>query len=186
MHKILASLHKDHVHLGKLLVMLEKQAAAFFSGEKYDLFIMIDIVDYIRRYSDDVHHPKEDVVYKVFLECSDEAADKVDLLMHDHQSLPSATLELQSLLESVANVDAAVSREEFNSKINKFINLQITHMNLEEVDVFPQIDQALDAKQWKVLEASMSETNDPLFGGQVADNYKRLYQQISLEVEDFN
>lgn len=53
----------EHAYFNRLLALLQKQVDAFHFGEnpKYDL--MLDIISYLRDYSDKMHHLREDVAF---------------------------------------------------------------------------------------------------------------------------
>lgn len=179
MHKIMTELHQDHINLARLLSLLDEQVAILAAGDDADLFLINDVADYIRRYSDQIHHPKEDEVYKVFRTCSDTASDLVETLLVEHQSLPNATLEFQKLLDGVINGDAIISRQELQDQIAQFIALEKAHINTEEAGLFPLINSTLQADHWAQVESDMLEHTDPLFGAQVLDRYKALYQLLN-------
>lgn len=178
MHKILAALHTDHARLNQILGLLQEQSNKLSSKEKCNFFIMAEVIDYIHRYFDQVHHPKEDIVYKVFLARSDEAADVAESLSDDHQTLLNSTLELQVLLENIVNIDAPVDREELGEKINDFIALQTDHINLEEITFFPLINATLLADDWSNVEETLSKSDGLFFDEQVINDYKHLSQHI--------
>ncbi|MEN9503542.1 MAG: hypothetical protein RI964_2827 [Pseudomonadota bacterium] len=179
MHKIMTELHQDHVNLARLLTLLDQQVDILAAGDEADLLLITDIADYIRRYSDQIHHPKEDEVYKVFCDHSDAAANVVAALLTEHQHLPNATLEFQKLIDGVINGDAIISRQDLQDKIVQFIALEKAHINTEEASLFPLINNTLQADHWARVESDMLEHTDPLFGAKVLERYQTLYQLIS-------
>lgn len=179
MHHIMTELHQDHINLARLLQLLQQQVTLLADGEDADLPLMSDIADYIRRYSDGVHHPKEDEIYKVLRLHEGAAGLAIDELLTEHQRLPDVTEEFQQLLDGVLNGDAIISRQGLQDKITAFIEHQYDHMNLEEAEVFPLIHNVLQAADWTVVEGNIEVAHDPLFGTHVADRYQTLYQYVS-------
>ncbi|WP_020561199.1 hemerythrin domain-containing protein [Thiofilum flexile] len=182
MHKILAGLHQDHINLAHLLGLLEEQVKHLAAGDDANLSLILDIADYIGRYSDYVHHPKEDKVYEVLTQCTAEGADTVTTLLTQHHQLPQDTLSFQALIQGVLYDDAIVLRDDLVSKINTFIRAQKQHMDLEEGIVFPLINANLKPKQWSALEDIILNDDDPLFGAKVLERYEQLYAVLNARV----
>lgn len=178
MHRIMAELHQDHIHLSRLLNMLDRHVKVLLNDGDPDLYMMVDIVEYIRSYSDLFHHPKEDKVYEIFKKRTKEGADIVDRLLDDHQHIPETTIEFQHNLNSAINGSLIVSRDDLSKKITHFIDIQRTHLNTEEQKLFPLINKTLQKSDWAELEASIKEKSDPLFGTKVEASYESLYQTI--------
>ena len=182
MHKIMAELHQDHIHLARLLAMMDEQVALFASGGDPDLYLMIEIAQYIQHYPDLAHHPKEDQVYRVFKErADDQYKEIIDNLMQEHRSLPVETVEFLTVLEAAANGSSIFSRDELLHNIQHFITLQRQHMDQEEHTVFPMINKTLNDEDWAGIEKNLDKQEDPLFGKKVEALYDNLYQLINSE-----
>lgn len=181
MHKIMAELHQDHIHLTRLLNMLDEQVEFLGSDGDPDFFLMIDIANYIQHYPDLVHHPKEDQVYRVLRERTDKWTDIVDSLLDEHRHLPEVTLEFLNLLEGAASSYSIVSREDLKEKIENFIKIEREHMNKEENTIFPLIEKTLNEQDWEAVETNLIKKTDPLFGAQVEQSYENLYQSIKSQ-----
>lgn len=178
MHKIMTDLHQDHVNLAKLLTLLEQQADLLATGGEADLLLMTDIADYIRRYSDQIHHPKEDTIYEVFSARSGAAEAVIAGLLLEHQDLPTITQAFQGLLDNVINDSAILSRQELQGKITAFIEAQKAHLNTEEAELFPLINSTLEAADWVAVEQSVEEHSDPLFGHQLMERYRNVHRLV--------
>lgn len=64
---MLASLHKDHLNIARLLDLLKHKLAAIRDEQRVSYFLIRDVVDYLREVSDKYHHPKEDIIYDYYL-----------------------------------------------------------------------------------------------------------------------
>lgn len=181
MNKIMTELHQDHIHLARVLCVLDKQLEKIKSDKEANLFLMVDILDYIQHYPDLVHHPKEDNVYEVFKELSSEGAEIIEALMIEHQQLPSISKSLHELLDGAANDIVFVSREELHDKIHDFSMLQKKHMNVEEEQLFPLINKIMTDADWAQVDTAMQSEHDPLFGANLEDCYQNLYQSIKTD-----
>ena len=181
MHRIMAELHQDHIHLARVLEILEQQVQLLSTGGDADLFLMIDIAEYFQHYPDLVHHPKENKVYEVFKKRTTKAVDIVESLLQEHWHLPSVTVEFHNMLEKTLNESELVSRQELQDNIQEFVDIQKRHMHVEEGTLFPLIEKTLSDEDWDNLEKAMIEKKDPLFGSRHELCYENLYQSIILE-----
>lgn len=177
----MTELHKDHVHLEKVFNILDQQIELLSSDSNPDYYLMADITNYIQNYPDLIHHPKENRVYDVYKQRSNEAADIVAQLQKDHQTLPVETNALQNLLETAANSAIFLSRNKIQDEVKNFLRIERKHMNLEENILFPLILKTLTDDDWKILESDTTEINDPLFGGSIEARYKNLYESIKRQ-----
>lgn len=182
MHKLMTELHQDHINLAKLLKLLEQQVETLAAGDDADLIMMSDIADYIRRYADHVHHPKEDEIYRVFQARSAESGGVVSALMVEHQHLPNVTLDFQRLLDGLINDSLILTRQELQDKITAFIEAQNAHLNTEEANLFPLINSTMQDADWAQVEQSMEEHVDPLFGSHILDRYRDLHTLMKQRV----
>lgn len=174
---IMNELHQDHIHLTKVLNIMDQQVALITSGHTPDLFLLADIAHYIQNYPDLIHHPKEDIIFNVLKQKTSEGAEMVAQLQDDHEKLPHETTELYNMLKSVAGSVLLLSRDELKSTIEHFIDLERKHMALEEQFVFPLIKEKLEDADLMGIDRSGSAEIDPLFG-RLASCYENLYQSI--------
>ena len=178
MHKIMAELHQDHKNLTKVMDVMERQADSFLAGKDINLPILLDAANYIQHYPDLIHHPRENEVFEVFMNRTDDAADVVKQLLNEHQDLPSATIKFQAMLDGVVNGSLFVSRQELVDDIRQFIEVERKHMDLEEGTLFPIINKTLTEKDWEELDHRMEQKQDPLFSGKIEESYQNLYQSL--------
>lgn len=178
MHRIMVELHKDHIHLSRLLKMLIRHVIVLQNDGDPDFEMMIDIVEYVRHYSDFHHHPKEDQVYKVFKGSSDKATHIIDGLLDEHEKIPGVTIAFQQLLNGALNGSIIIDRDELSEKITNFIDIQMNHLNLEEQTLYPLINKYMTDNDWAKVETQIKEQNDPLFGSPVEEGYDNLHKRV--------
>ena len=179
MHRIMLELHQDHIHLSRLLKMLDRHVKVLQNDGDPDFTMMIDIVEYIRNYSDFHHHPKEDRVYNVFKARSDHQATQIiDGLLNEHQQIPKVTIAFQQLLDGALNGSIIITRKDLSERITNFIDIQMNHLNIEEEKLFPLINQMMKESDWELVESKMKSKDDPLFGSKVEEAYEDLHQML--------
>jgi hemerythrin-like domain-containing protein len=180
MHTLLHELHKDHINLASLLNILTAQVDVLAAGDDADLWLMAEIADYIGRYADAVHHPREDHIYQV-LAGYEAANETLTTLLAQHQTLPTITRDFKNLLKQVLNDTAIISLSELASNIRDFIAIQKAHIDLEEATIFPLIQTTLTAKDWLAIEQSLQAVVDPLFGVKALGRYDNIYNVLYVK-----
>lgn len=177
MASLLAELHRDHRHMAKLLNLLASQVDLIHDAGHPDYELMLTIVEYNEEYPDRIHHPKEDVIYRAYLEKSDEERALIEGLLEEHQRLIQETCEFHKTLRLVEQ-GAVMPREEVERQARTYIEHQRRHLNEEEATVFPLIDRTLSTRDWERIARSAKSGNDPLFGKR-ATRYEVLYELIT-------
>jgi len=177
MSDVIDTLQAEHRNLRSLLELLQEQTEILAGGGRPDFDLLIDVLDYIANYPDIIHHPKEDAVFNVYLERSDQGADTIRSLLAEHETLRGQTKELKDALSGV-DQDVFVPREKLEQKCRAYIDLQRRHMAVEESAVFPLMRRELKGADWKRIEADIPLKADPLFGEEVQEEYRALYDRI--------
>lgn len=177
MHPQLQKLHQDHVNLSKVLHLLESLLADVRSGEHIDLDALSEIVDYVRTYPDMIHHKCEDVIFSVYLERSLNQSDLVGRLIEEHSLLLQKTHHLNEHIEEWRS-DSPLPRMRVVSVIDNYLQMQWSHLNLEEGSVFHLLQQELTPGDWDRIEASMPFTEDPLFGKPTRHRFENIFDRL--------
>ena len=170
----MTQLHQDHINLSRLLNKLEEHAKELAVNGETNLSLMIDIVDYIKGYSDQHHHPVENKVYSMYTSLSSEGEDIVAGLLDEHKKIPHITVAFEQLLESALSGAAIISRKVLSEKVTDFIDIQRSHLNVEERELFPKINETLNEEHWAELEGQIQQIPDPLFGSRIEERFESL------------
>jgi hemerythrin-like domain-containing protein len=179
MHPLISELHQDHVNLGRLLGLLQRELDRLRSGESPDYFLLIDVIDYIESYPDQIHHPREDVIFRVYLASHQSEAEDVKRLMEEHESLVVESHQMRRAVEQVTQ-SAVSSRDALETQLAQFIARQWDHLNLEEGRIFRVLSESLTEAEWRQIEADLPSAVDPIFGGAVQQRYQAIYDQIMI------
>jgi hemerythrin-like domain-containing protein len=177
MHALIAELHQDHVNLNRLLKLLERELASFRRDEPPDYYLLLDLVEYVESYPDLIHHPREDVIFRVYLEAYSEGEAEVRSLMTEHRVLAEQSHQLRHLVEQALN-GVVVSRATLEESLSEYLDSQRAHLDVEESKVLPLIDRSLQSTDWERIQAAMPVSSDPLFGGSVQKRYQSVFDQI--------
>lgn len=176
MHQLLQELHRDHVNLNRVLLLLEKQVQLLGEGQA-NFHVLSEIVDYVQVYPDLIHHPREDVIFRIYQERFPQEMPAIDRLLEEHQTLINSTLELRTLMEQWG-CDSPVPRDYLAKLFADYLRLQFDHLNLEEGSVYGQLAAGLTDEDWGRIESSMPQGSDPLFGDLMRQRYENIFDQV--------
>eukprot|EP00095_Tigriopus_kingsejongensis_P005905 maker-scaffold502_size153915-snap-gene-0.27 protein:Tk05905 transcript:maker-scaffold502_size153915-snap-gene-0.27-mRNA-1 annotation:"uracil-dna glycosylase" len=136
-----------------------------------------DTVMYLQEYAEKYHHPKEDLIYHYYVSHYEdhEGVAKLDA---EHEELAVLTAEFADTVEMIL-MDAVIPLDLFADRLNKFVEQQRSHLELEESSVLPAIEKTLTTDDWNALQSQWKEEEpDPLFA-------KTLDYQSPLPTERF-
>jgi len=177
MHPLIAELHQDHINLSRLLSLLERESMLFQQGYDPDYLLMLDMVEYVESYPDLIHHPREDAIFRVYLERHRFGEDIIRQLIEEHKALVQHSHQLRDMIEQVLQ-GSVFPRELIESQLFTYIEMQESHLNAEEAHVFELINQTLQPEDWARIEQMIPAASDPLFGGKVQKQYEAIYARI--------
>jgi len=177
---MLGQIHKEHKNIIRLLNVLESKLTLIRAEQSVRYKLIHDIIDYMQEYADKYHHPKEDHIYDYYLKYCDVSSEIENRLHQDHSRLKEETADLQAIVDMIL-MDAVVPLDQFAIKLEDYINSQRDHLNFEEGELLPQIVKALSEDDWKQIELKWKQTDseDPLFGLNVAKKYQDLAKRIN-------
>jgi hemerythrin-like domain-containing protein len=151
-------------------------------GKVPDYHLLLEIVDYLKHYPDQYHHPREDLLFTRMLENDSKFSAQLERLQREHQALHRITNELFNELTRIAD-GRPVDRPELLRSIQRYIDGYRQHMDYENRQVFPRARGKLSAAQLKKLSIKTRYIDDPLFGGEVQYRYRRLGRGLQARVE---
>ena len=170
-------LQLDHRNMTRLLGLLRSELEASRAGEPLDFDLLGSIMEYTLHYPDLFHHPKEDRVYRRMQLRDPTAAARVGDLLKEHAHLGDLTRQLAAALRNRAN-DVEMPRRWFENLMETYITANQRHIAEEERVFFPLAIVALSDADWAELDDHTTGASDPLFGGKLAGEYRRLHDRI--------
>ena len=176
----IAAWHTDHAYFGRLLALLQQQVDAFHTGEQPNYGLMLDIISYLRDYSDQLHHPREDVAFARLAKHCPDMELVLARLGQEHRVVAHAGETLRKQLDAVLG-GAIVQRAELEVAAAAYLVYYGNHIAKEEEDVLPRAAQALTQQDWEAVGAAVPPGRDPLFGGGSDERYRELRRQIALQ-----
>lgn len=174
--------HSEHMRFGRLLLLLERQVAAFHAGEDPDYDLMRDIVCYLQHFADHFHHPREDTAFARLAERDASMRVLVNRLLQEHRVIAFAGKELLRYLDDIA-ADAVVERRAVEAAAAMYLVYYRHHLVTEEAEILPHAARILTPGDWDAISAAVPAGPDPLFGTDPEVGYEILRRQIELEAE---
>jgi hemerythrin-like domain-containing protein len=172
--------HTEHVYFNQLLSMLQKQVDLFHRGEQPSYELMQDIVAYLREYSDQFHHPREDVAFARLARHCPELGLVLARLGQEHRVIANAGEKLLEMLRAIVG-GAIVPRAEVEIAAATYLVYYGNHIAKEEEDVLPRAATVLSPDDWAAVRDAVKPARDPLFGDDVQERFRELRRQIALE-----
>jgi hemerythrin-like domain-containing protein len=142
--------------------------------------LMLDIINYLREYSDRYHHPREDVAFARLAPRCPDLALPLARLAQEHRVIARAGENLRKLIQSVIN-GAVIPRAEVEVAAATYLVYYGNHIAKEEEDVLARAAKELAPEDWKAVRDAVPPGKDPLFGGNGEERYRELRRQIALE-----
>ena len=176
----IAAWHAEHVYFGQLLHLLEKQIDVFHTGERPNYELMLDIITYLQDYSDQFHHPREDVAFeRLGVYCPDLEL-VLSRLQQEHRVIAHAGA---ALLEQVqAALDGTIiARAEIESAAATYLVYYVSHIAREEDTVLTRAATHLTPEDWEAVRTAVPMVRDPLFGVDPQERYRELRRHIAME-----
>jgi hemerythrin-like domain-containing protein len=174
------SWHEEHVYFGRLLALLQHEVDVFATAETPNYPLMLDIIEYLRDYADQYHHPREDAVFSRLAHYLPDRQLPLARLQQEHRVIATAGTALQRLLEEVQS-DAVLSRSEVEVAAATYLVYYGNHIAREEEDILPLAAMTLSAEDWRTASAAAPAGDDPLFGSRPQERFRDLRRRISLE-----
>jgi hemerythrin-like domain-containing protein len=172
--------HTEHTYFNQLLGLLQREVDLFHRDEVPNYGLMLDIVSYLREYSDRFHHPREDVAFARLAERCPELTLDLARLAQEHRIIAHAGEALQERIRAVL-AGAIIPRAELEVAAATYLVYYGNHIAKEEEDVLPRAAKELVPDDWDAVRNAVRPGPDPLFGGAPQERYRALRRQIALE-----
>jgi hemerythrin-like domain-containing protein len=172
--------HDEHAYFKLLLDLLHRQVDLLPRAEQPDYELMLDIISYLREYSDHCHHPREDVAFKLLEERCPDLALPLARLRQEHRVIAHAGDIFAQLLEAGLR-EVVMPLSELETAAAMYLVYYGNHIAREEEVVLPRAAQVLTPADWEVVRAAVPTVRDPLFGERPEERYRELRRRIARE-----
>jgi hemerythrin-like domain-containing protein len=176
----IAAWHTEHVYFNQLLGLLQKQIDVFHGGERPNYELMLDIVAYLRDYSDRFHHPREEVAFARLAKRCPDLGLVLSRLSQEHRVIAHAGEALREQLQAILG-GAVVQRAALEVAAATYLVYYGNHIAKEEEDVLTRAAKELTLEDWEAVRTAVAPGRDPLFDGDPQERFRELRRQIALE-----
>ena len=172
---------KDHEHLTRLLVCLDREISKYKEGatRRPRLSVIIDALDYLHNYPDSFHHPLESrLLAKLRPRITDAGLrQKLEAIEEQHVEIYQLTNNLIDRFQSIQN-DQIVPVDKLLADYQRYAELQINHIKMENIFMIPAMKKLLTEEDVAAVKSSLNGNPDPLFGAHLWDAYEDLYRFV--------
>ena len=176
----IAAWHEEHVYFNRLLELLHREIDVFATGGRPNYQLMLDIISYLREYSDEYHHRREDVAFDILAQHCPDMALELARLKQEHHVIAHAGAKLMKYIAAILG-EAMVARADVETAAATYLVYYGNHIAKEEEDVLTRAAKVLTAEDWAAVKAAAPVGRDPVFGDHPAERYRNLRRQIALE-----
>jgi hemerythrin-like domain-containing protein len=173
MSSLLETLHEEHKNVARLLHAMENQVGKLATAESPDYDLLQAIANYFCDYPDRCHHPKEDMIFRQLQAKNPLDAATVGDLAKEHRTAHARARRFRDNIQAIFR-DEILPRDSVLSAARSFIDAEREHMRMEEELFFPLAASILDEGDWRTIEGSLRQRQDPLFGEFVEEEFKIL------------
>jgi hemerythrin-like domain-containing protein len=178
MSQALDLLRQEHSNIARVLRILEWQVSKFRSGDRPDYDVIRTVLDYLLRFPEACHHPKEDLIFDKLRDRDPVTAEKIGDLRSTHEELATRAQEFSTGVRAVLE-EAEMPRQAFIRLARRFIDQQRQHIDMEESVFFPAVEKTLTVTDWIDLNALITKATE------AGARFEQLREKVAQwQVED--
>lgn len=179
-HRSLEIIRDEHSSLAAMLQSMRMLVDRGPVDDRKNFFdVLRAMLFYIDEFPERLHHPKEsELLFPRVAKAVPAIGVAVARLDRDHEYTEHAVREIQHLLLGWELLGDA-RRQTFVDAFDKYVNLYLAHMQLEEQEILPAAEKHLSEADWQLLDAEFEKNCDPLTGKYKPDPvYEQLFTRI--------
>lgn len=181
--RVIDRIKAEHALLARIIGAMQAwvvQAREPRAKPDFDLFAAM--LRYVQEVPDRVHHPQEDSVLFPAVAHVAGARPVIAELEREHARGDEMLRQLRESHEALKGGEAnALNR--LSTAMDDFAEFYWAHMRKEEQSLLPLAAAALAPPQWERIEKAFVAVNDPLFGSELAESYRQLYEYIAARMQ---
>jgi hemerythrin-like domain-containing protein len=178
MHRAPQIIRDEHRSLSAVLHALRHVTDEYaVNGTRPDFKLLWAMVDYIERFPERLHHPKEDeYLFRLLRLRAPDARATLDALSAEHVEGAGKIVRLREVLDHLEA--GRVSTRDFADLAKDYADFHWRHMRVEEDAILPLAERALTASDWADINAAFEANDDPLSGLGAKPSFDTLFSRI--------
>jgi hemerythrin-like domain-containing protein len=153
--------HGEHLQFNRLLERLGEEVDRFATAERPNYELMLDIITYLREFTDRVHHPREDVAFARLAERLPELRPRLKRLQQEHRIIANAGETLRNHLSAVL-AGSIVARDTVEAAAAIYLVYYANHIAKEEEEILPRASAMLTREDWAAVLAAVPDPRLPI------------------------
>jgi hemerythrin-like domain-containing protein len=175
--EVVRILRREHANMTALLDTLEDELGAIEHDGHPDYDVIRGVINYFLSFPDIYHHPKENLIFERLEARDPDTAGAIGNLRTHHEQL-SARARAYGEAIGAASGDASAPRHAFIGWGRAFLALQRDHIAMEERLLLPAAERAFTEADWQVVQAAMTDRDDPLLDESVGEHFDAVSARI--------
>ena len=171
------TLRADHANMRSVLALVGDLMDAIEAGLMPNFVLLANALYYMRKFPSQVHHPKEDAIFRLLYARDPTALDEVTYARDEHREIAEMEDWLIELVLDAPRPGSAARRRLLDFG-RRYIDTQSRHSEREERLLFPRAEAALSGDDWAEMAAQFKQIDDPVFGLHGQDRYQTLYEHL--------
>jgi len=177
MDNLIDQIHHDHISMAKVLNLMDKEIQKILTDGEPDYDLLVDGMRYMVSYSDTVHHPKEDAIFRCLSQRDNKLKSIIVELQQQHHELAEMGAQLFNAVKNAA-LGEFVSKDQIASSGTKYIETLRQHMDLEEGEMLSGAREWLSEEDMTKVAKQYATFRDPLLSDSLEQEYQMLYQGL--------
>jgi len=171
------ALRVDHANMRSVLVLIRDQLELLETGRVPDFVLLANALHYMRRFPDQLHHPKEDLIFERLVKAAPDLKKDVEHALREHSQIYE---QEEWLIECALNAPkpGTLARGRLLDIGRDYLEVQRKHSEREERLLFPRAEQSLTESDWQAVARRFQEVDDPVFGRNPGERYELLYEHL--------
>lgn len=176
--KAIAIIQDEHRAITAVIEGLRRVLGAAQAGAAPDHVLLAAMFNYIERFPEALHHPKEDLhLFAALRVRRPDAAPLLDGLHHEHAVGRERFAELKAAYERYAGDPATLP--DFAARVERYAHFHWKHMRREEEEVLPLAREALRDDDWAAIDAAFASNSDPIVGIPARRAFRELFRRLA-------
>ena len=182
--RVINRIKAEHALLARIIAAMQAWVVQFREpGIDADPALFGAMLLYVEEVPDRVHHPQEDAVLFPALTKLAGAQEIIAELQREHASGDDRLKSLHRAYDDfLAGSTNAINR--LSGEVDDFAEFYWAHMRKEEQSLLPLAAAGLTPSQWEDVDKAFVAVNDPLFGSELSETYRRLYDNIAARLSE--
>lgn len=178
MSKVISQLRQEHVEMSNFLDLLNKELDVYSNGRPPNFELVHHLVTYFLDYPDQIHHPRENSIYKVIQQRDATLARAVAGLERDHIHFAAKTRVLADVVRG-SLAEGTADRDWVRQMAKEYVRSYRRHIKWEEDHVFPAAETVLSEADWERIEESYGRTLTLKVSEQASERFRQIRDDIS-------